>query len=184
MPFIPLAPPLINGNYFDWSSVEFVANNGSRISGFKSVDYKSTQKPGAVFANGSRQKIGRTPGQYDASGSFEIYRPQWLDLQRILQGPQAINNLSAAPGAVPGMHEVNFNMIVSFSEKTPQGATYSLTDLETQTDTLVGCRIADWNFSGSQGSDALTVKCELDIMYLAVNNAIPISQLLKAANFR
>lgn len=186
MPVIPISPPLINGNYFDWSSVGIALSGGivnPSFTGFKSIDYKSSQKPGGIWGNGSVQKIGRTPGQLDASGSFEIWRPYWIDFQRALQGPQAINNLSLAPGIAQGIHEVNFNLQVSMSAGLALGAG-ALTALETQTDTIIGMRITDINGGGSQGSDGLTVKCDFDAMYIAFNNAIPINQLLKAANFR
>lgn len=181
MPLIPLAPPIINGNYFDWSSVTIIFNTGRRIAGFKSIDYSSEQQPGKVFGT-ARQKLGRTPGQLEGSGSFEIYRPEFLDLQTELQGVQAINNLSVAPGLVQGLHEVSFNIIVSYSEGSPKGATFSLTSMATQTDTLVGARLSKIGSGGSQGSDAITVKCDFDLMYVAWNNAIPINLLLQAAN--
>lgn len=181
MPFVPSVPPLINGSFFDFSSVNINLVNGVKISGFKSIAYTSEQKPGSVFGNGARQKIGRTPGQHDASGSFELYRPSFLDLVAAIQGPQAINNLSAAPGAFPGIFEVNFPITVSFAEGAPAGAAYSLTALPTQTDRIIGARITKIDQSHSQGSDALTVKCDFDAMYIAYAGAPPINLLLQAA---
>ena len=128
----------------------------------------------------SAQKLGRTRGQHEASGSFELYRPEFMDLQSALQGAQAINNLSLAPGVVPGLFEVNFGIQVTFSESAPLGVAGPLS-MPTQTDSLVGCRIVKVDQSHSQGSDALTVKCDIDIMYVAYNLAIPINVLLKAA---
>jgi hypothetical protein len=173
-----IGPPLVNGNYFDFSSITIALNNGTKITGFKSIGYTSEQQPGEVWGS-ARQLLGRTPGQHKASGSFELYRPEWLDLQTALQGPQAINNLSILPGAAPGLFEVNFPIIVSFSESAPLGVGSPLT-MPTQTDVIIGARITKVDQSHSQGSDALTVKCDFSAMYIAYNNAIPINVLLQA----
>src|SRR3954465_12528865 len=117
---MPLAPPIINGNYYDFSSITAFVGAGLKITGFKAINYTSEQPPGKVYGT-SRQKLGRTPGQHDSSGSFEIYRPEFLAFQVALQGAAAINTLAAAPGSVPGLFEVNFPIVVNFSEAAPIG---------------------------------------------------------------
>jgi hypothetical protein len=173
----PIVPPLINGNYFDFSSVKIIIANGTQITGFKSINYSSEQAPGDVYGT-SRQKLGRTPGQHKASGSFELYRPEFADLQFALQGPAFLNSVNAAAGVVPGLFEVNFSIQVNFSEAPPLGINLvSITP--TQTDYILGARITKVDQSHSQGSDALTVKCDFDSMMIYYNNALPINQLLK-----
>lgn len=180
MPELPLAPPLINGNYFDFSSILLSLNLGTKFTGFKSINYTSEQAPGDVYG-ASAQKLGRTRGQHKASGSIEFYRPEWRQFQIALQGLGALGggSLSAVPGAFAGLFEVSFPIQVTYSERNPLGIVSALA-LPTQTDSIIGARITKVDQSHSQGSDALTVKCDFDGMYIAYNQAIPINTLLQA----
>jgi hypothetical protein len=172
----PIAPPLINGNYFDFSSVAIFFGT-TKISGFKSINYTSEQTPGDVYGT-SAQKLGRTRGQHKASGSFEIYRPEFADMQAALQGFQVVQTVVAGAG-VPGLFETNFLISVNFSETSPVGIVTPLVTLP-QSDYIWGARITKVDQGHSTGGDALTVKCDFDAMYILYNNATPINLLLQA----
>jgi len=175
-----IGPPLVNGSYFDFSSIQIFVATGVKITGFKSINYTSEQSPGEVYG-AARQQLGRTPGQHKASGSFEIYRPEFLDLQQALQGSAAINSSDQAVGGpVPGLFEVSFQILCAFSEAGPLGVA-TPANMPIQSDVIIGARIVKVDQSHSQGSDALTVKCDFHAMMIYYNNATPLNLLLKSA---
>src|SRR5579872_4832140 len=134
----PIAPPLITGNYYDFSSIQILVAT-ARIKGFKSINYTSEQAPGDVYGTAA-QKIGRTRGQHKASGSFELYRPEFNDLQIALQGVGGVLQPASPNGSAPGLFEVGFPIVVSFAENPPLGVSSPIL-LPTQTDTIIGARI-------------------------------------------
>src|SRR6266851_2860179 len=137
--------PIINGNSFDYSSVELKIN-ALKYTGIRSINYKQELQPGKVYGAGAPQLIGRTRGQLDVSGSIEIYREEFLDLTTSLQ------NLAV------GLLEANFVVTVTYSELPPVGIPGAVPS-PTQSDTIVGVRLQNVDTSPSQGSDPITVKC-------------------------
>ena len=155
-----LAFPLINGNKFDFSSVE-VRVNGVPFGGVKALDYTDTLEPGDVYSAGAAMRIGRTRGQYKAEGSLEMYKDDADKMMTAL----------AAQG-MGGFMEANFIVNADFSELPGAGI---------QVDVLSGCRVKKTSSTHQQGSDALTVKFDLDILYIIRNGKAPLSvpQMLK-----
>ncbi len=135
--------PLINSNRYDFSSVE-ININGQTFKGVKSISYKESLPPGKVYG-ASAMKLGRSRGQYDPTGSLEIFKEEWEALRPVL---------AATPPL--GYMEASFQIVVMYAELAAPVAV----------DTLLGCRISDIDETHSSGSDALTVKCDLDIMLI------------------
>lgn len=150
--------PLINGHRFDWSAVQ-ITIDGIPYTGVKSCSYKQTLTPGVV--RGTRaQKTGRTRGQHESDGSFEFYKE---DYQNII--------LALSANGTRGYMEVAFTAIVQ----------YQTSALAVVTDTLAGCRLTSEEDSPGESSDALVVKCDVDIMYVLRNGltALAPDQLLR-----
>ncbi len=149
-----MAPPVypnVNGNKHSWASITLVVGTTS-IRGCKGVAYKNTLEPGDVRGLGV-QLLGRTRGDLKSEGSLELYLEEY-------------NQLIAELGADgTGFLEKSFNIVVSYSE--PNSAII--------TDKLIGCRLKGGDKGFSQGTDALTVKCDLSIMYIVENGLNPIS---------
>jgi hypothetical protein len=142
--------PQINGVRYDFSSVE-INVNGRIVTGVKSINYKNTKKPGAVSGT-SAQKNGRTRGKYEPEAGIEMYR-------------QEADELRAALGN--GYMEVAFDIVVHYADDGQP----------TVTDRIRGCLIADESFEGSEGSDALTVKFELDVIAVLPGGLSPLRTL-------
>lgn len=145
--------PLINGLRFDFSSVT-IRIGTQLFNGVKSLKYSQTLEPGIVRGNRS-QVIGRTRGTLDSEGSIELYRSEFQDLITAL-----IALPNAGAGAL-GYMEVPFDITAIYAEvgSTPI------------TDVLVGCRIKKHELSGQEGSDAITVACDLHIMSVLMGGA-------------
>jgi hypothetical protein len=143
---------MINGIRYDFSSV-IIAINGIKFGGVKSLNYSGTLTPGKLRGNRA-QVIGRTRGSYDATGSLEVWKAEW-------------RNMLEALG--PGFMEQAFGITAAYSElTTPQLA---------QLDEIVGCRIVKHEDQMSEGEEPLTVKLDLDIMYVVPNGLVPVSPL-------
>jgi hypothetical protein len=133
--------PLINGNRFDFTSIEIMIN-GVPYRGVKAIDYEDQLDPKKSYGTSARP-LGRNRGPYDASGSLEIFREDWNSIAPVLA---ALGN--------GGIGEANFLVIAHYADF---GA-------PTITDTLIGCRVKKITNSHAQGASELTVKLELDIM--------------------
>ena len=153
--------PLVNGNRHDWSSLD-IKVLGVSVFGIKSLDYNDELTPGKVYGSGA-QKIARTRGQYDADASIEFYRAEWTELvvPLILAAPQ---------NKGLGLLECTWNIDVNYLSEG---------GLPTTTDNIVGCRLTKPSHSGSAGSDAIAIKCDIDVMYIIRNGVVPITNLKK-----
>ncbi len=139
--------PLVNGNRHDYSSVEINVN--SRIfTGVSEVSYSDALEPGKIRGT-SAMKNGRTRGEYDPDGSITLYKSEFQEL-------------IAALGA--GYMEVSFPIVVHYQEPGSPIIT----------DRLIGCRIKKAEDSHKEGSEALVVKCDLDIMGVVRNGVTPV----------
>ena len=138
--------PLINGIKYDWSCVEITIGQ-TVFTAVKSLSYKGALEPGEVFGTAA-QKIGRTRGQYKPEASFELYK---LDYSALIQ------TLGA------GYMEQVFDITVNYSD----------TSGNIVTDKVIGCRIKSDENSHQVGTDALSVKVDLDVMYIIKNGVTP-----------
>jgi len=153
--------PLINGNRSDFSSAT-IDIAGDKFNGIKSLNYKQTLEPGLVRGNRA-QVLGTTRGKHDAEGNVELYLAEYQAL---------LLKLSALGAGRFGFMEVKFNITAGYAEGP--------LDLIVN-DQLIGCRIKSVDRTNAEGSDALTVKVDLHIMYIIENGLMPISatQFLK-----
>lgn len=143
-----LAYPLINGNRYDFSSLE-VDVAGLRIRGITALNYTDELEPGEVYGT-SAQIIGRTRGQRRTSGSVTMHRAE-------------ADQLIAALGN--GFMERSFNIAASYAD-TGQPLTR---------DELVGCRITRVQKDNAQGSDPTAVTFDLHILDMRHNGVSPVS---------
>lgn len=138
--------PLVNGHRFSWVSIyaEF-GNVPLPIIGLKSINYSSKLTPGAVRGT-APQKLGRTRGEHDAAGDFEMLRLEW----ELFKAQLGIGGM--------GFGEVAFPIIVQYAEV--------LTPIPSPvvTDTILGCRITENAAANQQGTDPSTIKCTLDVL--------------------
>lgn len=158
---MPIAYPLINGNRYDFSSVELNVA-GALFNGVKEITYSQTLEPGIVRGNRA-QVIGRTRGPLDAEGNLTLYK---LEFQSLIA---ALQVLGAPTGA--GFMEVPFDVVVNYAE----------VGQPVITDTLRGCRIKKYEDTGAEGGEAIATSVDLHIMLILSGGLPPIAgkQLLR-----
>jgi hypothetical protein len=131
---IPLPFPLINGKFYQHSSVE-LRFGASTYQGVKAINYKRTRTREKVKAN-SIDPIGKTPGENDYDADVELYLPHF--------------NLWVLSTGI-GYGDVDMLAIVS----------YTANGLPTITDTILGCTIDTTECASAAGPAALTRKVSL-----------------------
>ncbi len=146
--------PLINGHKYDYSSIE-LDFNGTIYLGVQEISYTQTLEPGIVRGT-SAQKLARTRGEHDAEGTLVMYKQDFDEF---------ITDLATGD---EGYGEVSFDISVVMS--TPNQPTSVVR--------LLGCRITSEEESYSQGTDALVVSCDLDIMLIEKQGLRMISNAL------
>jgi hypothetical protein len=141
---------MINGHRFSWNSGEF-RFNGLLMVGVKSLNYKRALKGGLVRGVGPNP-IGRTAGEAEYTGDFEILRLEY-------------ENLMASLGGV-GVQEVVFPITAKFSEGF---GLYMVNDL------IPSVRIEEEDFSNAQGTDASMVKCSFSSLNMLINGTTAVA---------
>lgn len=150
-PSVPV--PFVNGHQFDFTSVKFDAAN-LRLEDIKAISYSEEIKPGKV--RGTRAQLaGMTRGEYDVSGSVEIYKAA-LDAF-----------LASLTSGGKGYLEQHFGGSVSYAEPM----------MPLTNDQLVGMRLTKIEDSHSEGGDPLTCKCDFIAFYLLRNGKRPLSNM-------
>jgi hypothetical protein len=130
--------PDINGNRYDWSSVE-VSLAGDITIALTEVTYSDGLEPGD--ARGTRSWIlASTRGEYKPEAGFTIHK---VELQRLI-------DKLAARG--PYM-EQRFDMLVSYAD----------TGQPTLSDKVPACRIKKISDQPKQGSEPVTCKVDLHV---------------------
>lgn len=147
-----LQPQKINGHRYSFSSIEIDLGDAGVVSGVVDISYDHGLEPTHVRANGSVQEIGRTRGEYSATGKMTLLK-------------EDANLLRSKLG--PGYMEKIFSVTVSYAE----------TGHETTTDVLSGVRIKKEAESHSQGGDALKTEFELSVMALRMGGIDPIANM-------
>lgn len=146
---MPITYPQINGNRYDFSSVQITVA-GLKIFGVKSINYKGALDPGEVRGNHA-QIIGSTRGKYTAEGSIEIYKLEFSEMVRVLGFLQL------------GFMEVRFDVDVHYNEPGQ----------DVITDKLRAVRIKSHEDSPAEGNDPSTTKCDLHIGLILPANGPP-----------
>lgn len=144
--------PLVGGVRHEWSSVN-IKLGGDLYIGVKSISYNDTLGPTKIRGT-HPVPIARTRGQYDAEGSIEMYTAEARQFRKKLG---------------PGYKEVSFDIVVSYTED----------GFDTITDTIVGCRIKKDQGGGQDGTDALTVPWDLDVMNILWDGVSSIKKTLE-----
>lgn len=139
--------PLVNGHRFSWNSLE-LRFNGLLFVGVKSLNYKPSLQPGLVRGT-SPLPIGRTKGEAEFTGDFEMLRLEWEQLLLSLGAP------------LRGFGEVSFPITAAYFEV---GSPVVL-------DTVVGARVGEADVSNAQGTDASSVKASFGAMNIFLNGS-------------
>ena len=144
--------PLINGNKYDWSSVELDIGDAGIFTGVKEITFTHSLEPGVV--RGTRAElIGRTRGEYTAEGSMVVYAEEYSEIITALGD---------------GYMEASFSITI----------TYSDTNVPVQVNRLIGCRITNVEGGGSQGTDPLEVSLDLSIFRVETGGLNAVSGIL------
>lgn len=154
-----LMVPIINGRRYDHTSIR-VAVNGLPVLGqaIKSLAYRESKKPGVVRGFAS-QELGRTRGDYDASGSLEIPKEELpLLLAAITGGP-------VGSAAYNGYLDATFEISAAYADK----------NAPLQVDDLNGCQITDIDETHAGGGDGLSVRLDIIIHTVIRNGMLPLA---------
>jgi hypothetical protein len=119
---------------------------------FKSISYDVMLDAGIVQGN-QVAIVGRTMGYGTATGSVEMLVAEfdiWASQITLAGGggPGGVGPNSAFP-----LMSIDFDLKIS----------YSINDIDTRTDQLIGCRITKISTSNSSGNDATTASLDLSI---------------------
>lgn len=145
--------PLVNGHRYSWVSINAVFGNVPiPILGIKSINYSSKLTPGKVRGT-APQVIGRTRGEHDAAGDFEMLRLEW----ELFKAQLGIGGM--------GFGETSFPIVVQYAEVVIPVPSPVITD------TILGCRITENAASNQEGTDPSMVKCTLDVLDVLWNGA-------------
>ncbi len=151
----------VNGNRYSFVNLAIAYNNVTnanntqlRFSGgniprgvISAITYKPTVDRGVVQGN-QVAPVGRTQGYGSTTGSMSILLSEFNDFVfAITQG-----------GAYP-ISTVEFNLTVS----------YSINDIDTTQDELIGCSLLDADAQAQTGNDAISRVCALSIMRCKLN---------------
>jgi hypothetical protein len=131
----------INGNQYDWSSIEANVDNAP-YGGFKGLNWSHSLEPGE--GRGTRAQVAlRSRGKYSADADFEMYTYEYMLLIAKL------GQMGAR-----GYMEYSFDILVSFVEKNLPMVSF----------TLAGCRIKKEGHSHSEDGGLATVKADLSVL--------------------
>lgn len=135
--------PDINGKRYSFASIE-AKINGAKYLGFKSINYSDGIEPGIVKGT-SPQPLGRTRGEYSASGDCEVY----------LEEAQAVIDALGE-----GWGEKPIQIVVQFAEDGKA----------VQTHQLNGVLLTKAEHSNAVGTDASSVKFTMSIISPILRN--------------
>ena len=138
----------INGRTYDWESIE-ITGPGGRIVGAQNVSYKDNAKTENVYGLG-RYPLGRSKGNYEATGSLEMLRKD---------GDALIGALGA-----DYLGKADFTVTVSYANDGGDVAT----------DTLVKAVVTDQDLGMGQGDKAAIIKFSLSMEKILWNGKEPV----------
>jgi hypothetical protein len=140
----------INGNYYSFADIETrITGIGTPLTaalivGFTSVNYND--KLGRAYVRGTqRMPIGASSGQYEASGDFEMHKPQADTL---------ITRLG------PNWRQISLTLTVAYSTVGPLG----LPGLPVSVDVLNGVYLTDLDAPNADGIESLKRKFTMFIV--------------------
>jgi len=139
---------MINGKNYDWESIEIMTPGGLAI-GAQSISYKDSAKVENVYGKG-RIIRGRGRGNYEASGSLELLRPDF----------------DALVGALGSDYLGKADFSISIHGANDGGDSFS--------DTIVEAVITDQDLSGSQGDAKIPVKIDFSAKKILWDGVEPV----------
>lgn len=158
--------PTINGLDYSFSSVQFSADAiPFLLPGLKSANYDDGLKPSEARGTNA-QVTSRGRGPYNAKGSLEFWKSQWVAARR------ALVSASTAAGFPGGIKQFEFDFVASYFE-TAVGLT---------TDYCLRCRITDESEGHSEDGAVLIHKCDLHIIQINWDGQIPFDTALLPAS--
>jgi hypothetical protein len=194
-----MANPSINGIEYDFSSITLqlgalsgslggsaslggaavglgaAGSVGNLVTyGIKSIEYSHKVTRSKVRGT-HPQAIGRTPGEYEASGSITLYKRYADEFLKTLTKNGSL-----------GIFDAPFDLTVSYSvmRDAPANAANFVgvpgVSPQVVTDKILGCYLSEDNESHSQGTNPLEVRFGLDIMLLVKNGMKPLTNALFA----
>jgi len=137
---------VINGKAYQFSnlSVEIIddasGNSINVIEGFTEASYSDSMSREKLYG-ASRSPVAMTEGQYEAEGSITMYREVYDALQ------------AAAEAAGKAFYELKCSVSIA----------YAYQDQEVVVDTLKFVQFSTRDASHSEGADALTISCDMEI---------------------
>lgn len=149
-----MADTLINGQMYDWSSVE-LGIAGMPIVSMTSIDYEDSQDVKKVFGKG-RRAVGYAKGNLDASGKCSLHREAYELLEAAV--PVIAASLGR-PGAV-SLYDL---------PPIPITVTYANKDKATIKDVLKNVKFKSRKSSMSQNDEASEIEMDLEIDSIAWN---------------
>ncbi len=146
--------PLVNGNRFDYTSIEAIVS-GVPYRGVKAVNYSDSLDKAKQYGTSARP-LGKTRGKYDADASLEIFKEEAIVLRTAL----------AALAGGDGWGEVDFTLVVAYAE-AGQPVTVDTVQASVQ-------KCEDGH---AQGNEGLTEKWTLTVMEVKRNGLALLSKL-------
>lgn len=142
---------LINGNRPSFVNVSITIGDEEQPRGvFQSINYALDQQPGVIYSNSTSEIVGSTPGNSNATGSFDMLLAEFNALAASLTN----DGQTAITSAV-------FDLQVS----------YSVNDIDVQVDKLYKVRITNVSASNT-GTSASSKSCSFIYSQLVVNGVV------------
>lgn len=139
---------LVNGVQYSWGSVKMLINS-QPVVGITRIEYKTTQRKENIYGVG-RQPIGRGYGNFEYSGSIELYLEEW----------KAICN--GSPNGDP-LQAGAFDITVQYAEAGTAVIPF--------TDTLNNCEFLENPLTSSQGDTSIRVT--IPILIAGITRFVP-----------
>lgn len=139
----PLAYPLRNGFRHSWASIEVKV--AGRVFYATAVNYKRTRNRTKVRAN-AVDPIAKTRGSNDYDADLEMLLAEYNQLV------QELVNQANQQGLNGGYGDVMFDVIVQYTEN----------NLDTITDSILGCTLDSTEASNAEGTDPSKRKFDLN----------------------
>ncbi len=143
-----MADTMINGQMYDWASIE-IAVAGMPIVSFTSIDYEDSQDVKKVYGKG-RKAVGYAKGNLDATGKCSLHREAFELLEA------AVPVMAAALGKSGAVSLYDLPPV-------PLLVTYANKDKPTVKDVLKGVLFKSRKSSMSQNDEAAEIEMDLEI---------------------
>ena len=140
-----MAKVMIDGIQYGWGNITVILF-GSPVIGITKVEYKTTQKKENIYGFG-RDVIGRGYGNFEYTGSIEIYLEEWI---KIINASPTGDALQIPP----------FNMTVL----------YSGVGVVPSKDKLYNCEFLESPLTSSQGDTS--IKITIPIIFSGIDRAV------------